>query len=101
MIKSGLAHCCHHDKHYECCYDFNERVKYIKAHKPKEEQALRLKLFALLPMERLPLAWQDAYKALQDAYKARQDTPEGKALHDELFPDCTWDGKTIFPLRKG
>ena len=69
-VISGLAHCQHHDKHWEYCYDLNERIKYIKEKKPKEEQALRLKLFQIVPLDKVPgkdsLEWQ-AYEQAKQA----------------------------------
>ncbi len=161
MSKSGLAHLCHHNVHWEFCYDYDERVKYIKKYKPAEEQELRLKFFQIIPDEMLPgrnsakwdacnkardtynkagdayikaedacnkawdtynkagdacnkawdaciKAWdtyikaRDACNKAWDAYNKAWDTysqthqRELDELHDKLFPDCPWDGKTIF-----
>jgi hypothetical protein len=50
-------------------------------------------------------AYEKAWEALEKAniayYKARDAyyskyANELQILHDEMFPDCTWDGKTIF-----
>jgi tetratricopeptide (TPR) repeat protein len=174
-IISGLAHCCRHDVHYEICWDYQGRVKFIKEYKPEDEQALRLRLFKMFPPDRLSgkaslagkaclearracnEAWKaynkagkacnEAWKAYNEARKAYDEAWEAykeaweacnkawraclearkacdeawkdykeareayneawgaclsryskelDALHDELFPDCTWDGKTIF-----
>ncbi len=148
MQNSGLAHCCHHDIHWEYCFDYQERVKYIKEHKPKNEQELRLKLFFIVPDDKLPgkdspeweaynkawevydkareaynKAWEaydkawEAYDKEREAYnkeweaydKAREAYDkeweayfakykiELDKLHSELFPDCPWNRKTIFP----
>ena len=51
---SGLSHCCHHDRHWEYCYSYSERVAYIKDYKAISEQELRLKLFKIIPDKRLP-----------------------------------------------
>ena len=111
MKKSGLAHCCHHDKHYEYCYDYDKRVRFIKKYKPLDEQELRLKLFQIIPYDRLPgknsaeweayhkageayhKAWE-AYHKAREAYLAKYKCELDK-LHAELFPDCPWDGKAI------
>lgn len=45
--KHGLSRHCHHDVKFEYCFDFDERVEYIKSDKPEEEQPIRLKAFAL------------------------------------------------------
>ncbi len=51
---SGLAFHCHHDTLVELVLDYNDRVDYIKRRKPVEEQELRLRLFKLIPEEKLP-----------------------------------------------
>ena len=122
-IRSGFAFHCHHDTLFEWVWDFEERVRHIKEHKPQKEQGLRLKLFQMIPSERLPQellkawaaydkAWaacakaKAAYDKAKAAYygawadydKAVADcAPQMEALHKELCPDCPWDGKTIFP----
>ena len=102
---SGLAHCCHHSSHWEYCYDFDERVKYIKDNKPQDEQELRLRLFQIIPDEDLPgknsIEWETCVKAQKAYDKAREAylkeySKELNALHDKLFPDCTWNGRSIF-----
>ena len=90
--KSGVAFHCHHDQLVEWCFDYDERVKFIKEHKPPEEQELRLRLFKLIPKDRLP---GKLVKARAAYWKARAAYDWDK-LHKELCPDCTWDGKTIF-----
>src|SRR3990167_10033749 len=42
--KKGLAIHCHHNILVEYCYDYEERVKYIKDYKPKYEPAVSLKV---------------------------------------------------------
>ena len=51
---TGLAFHPHHDTLVEYCYNFVGRVEYIKKTKPLEEQGLRLRLFKMIPVERLP-----------------------------------------------
>ena len=72
-IKQGFSIHCHHDILAEYCYDYDERVAYIKSDKPKNEIETRLKLFKILPKKALketPIAWQEADKARREAYKA-------------------------------
>ena len=121
---SGLSHCCHHDKHYEWCTDYQKRLDYIKTNKPANEQELRLRLFKIIPLDRLPPSLDEAFHSYDEAGKAYNEALEacdeagkaydeagkaydeaGKAcdeavkacepelakLHDELFPDCTWN----------
>ncbi len=106
--KTGFAFHVHHDVLLEYCTDYEERVQYIKGNKPAREQALRLRLFKFIPIDRLPpeldKAWEAYDKAREacdkawEAYdKAREAyMPELIKLHEELCPNCPWDGKTIF-----
>ncbi len=147
MIKSGFAFHVHHDVLIEWCYDYIERVAKIEANKPKNEQELRLHLFKLIPVDKLPpelVKAQDVYDEAQDVYGKAYDVyvkaqdvydqdaydrdaydkardvhnkardarvkardvyvkardacmPDLIELHKELCPDCSWDGKSIFP----
>jgi len=119
MSKSGVTFHCHHDILLEYCYDYDERVSYIKKHKPKDEQELRLRLFKMIPEDRLSQDGlkdyykvaeaynkaQEAYRKAREAYDKAQEAyikKNSKALnelHNELCPDCPWDGKTIFSKR--
>ena len=126
MSKSGVTFHCHHGVLFEYCYDYDERVRYIKKHKPKDEQELRLRLFKMIPEDRLSQdglkaydkareayvkAWEaydkarEAYRKAREAYDKAQEAyikKNSKALnelHNELCPDCPWDGKTIFSKR--
>ena len=125
-IIKGLAFHCHHDILCEYVYDYEERVQFIKTRKLKSEQSLRLRLFKMIPDDRIPgrdsLEWQNWKKAEQNwkkmylinektwqphakaekiCVRAWQDYidkygDEIKQLHKELCPDCPFDGKTIF-----
>ena len=125
-IKSGFAFHVHHDILFEWCSDYDERVEYIKHYKPKKEQRLRLRLFKMIPTERLPSelvkawevydkareayvkAWEaygktgEAYDKALEAYgKAREAYDKDiQKLHKELCPNCPWDGETIFSDRR-
>ena len=132
-MKSGLAFHCHHHILAEYVHNYEERVKYIKENKPAEEQELRLRLFKLIPENRIPgrdspeltayskatttlnkteeackkagvacgktwetyvLAWE-AYLKARGEYDIKYGR-EFDRVHDELCPDCPWDGETIF-----
>jgi len=71
MKKTGFAFHCHHDTLFEYVTDYDERVRYIKEDKPEREQELRLKLFKIIPDDRLPTklvkAWETCVKA-REAY---------------------------------
>ncbi len=127
--KTGFAFHVHHDVLLEYCTDYEERVQYIKGNKPAREQALRLRLFKFIPIDRLPpeldkaweaydkareacdKAWEacnkareacdkawEAYDKAWEAYDKAWEAymPELIKLHEELCPNCPWDGKTIF-----
>ena len=147
MIKSRFAFHVHHDSLVEWCYDYAKRIAFIEANKPAKEQELRLKLFRMIPTDRLPpklisaredcdkalealdKAWEALDKAGEARDKAREDydkarkalnkawealdkargayykiltacMPELIKLHEELCPDCPWDGETIFSEKK-
>lgn len=100
--KSGLAFHCHHGKLVEWVYDLDERVRFIKQDKLKSEQKLRLKLFKLIPMNKLPIDLRRARAAYNKAGAAYDILIEKHEdyfikLHSELCPGCPWDGTTIFP----
>jgi len=114
----------HHEIHLEPLTEpIENRVRYIKEHKPKHEIETRLKNLApVLHPERLPetlIKARDAYNKARIAYneakayhnevwdacvkawaalkKARiAYEPELTALHCEEYPDTTWNGKSIF-----
>ena len=147
MKLSGLAFHVHHNILYEWCWDYDERVSYIKSQKPLSEQSLRLRLFKMIPTERLPpklqkadaewekayAEWEKAYAEREKAYAEREkayaerekaydkrekayaerekayderekayaeNEPEISKLHQELCPDCPFDGHTIFTREK-
>ena len=99
-----------------------KRIKYIKENKLKDEIELRLKLLrpvkGELPKEVVSAgkdckktwedyddkkkAWGDYLKAKRNYLEVLRDYKEEiNALHKEECPDCPWDGRSIFPNRKG
>ena len=76
-MRAGIAFHVHHDRLVEYCYDFDERVKYIKEHKSPDERELRLRLFQLIPKDRLPK------KGLAAFYKARDAFYKGCNAHNK------------------
>ncbi len=92
------------------------RIAYIKEHKPKYEIQLRLSLLKLVQHpEKLPVEWQEACQKReeadqkrQEAYQKRQEADQKRqeayqkykseieALHKIECPDCPWNGHTIF-----
>ena len=102
-LNSGLAIHCHHDILVDYCYDFNERVEYIKK-KPENEVKTRLRLFKLLPKEaekdipseyvKASRAWAEAYKAWDEADKAWDEADKG-AFHKKWCGCKEQDGKKL------
>src|SRR3990167_869439 len=70
--QSGLSIHCHHNTLVEFCYNYKERVDYIKRVKPAHEQKTRLSLFKILPKE----AEKDLPKGYLQAYRARQQADQ-------------------------
>lgn len=123
MKQKGMFWHVYHNKLLEYCYSYDERVNYIKEHKPANERKTRLRL--LKPVKgKLPKAVIEAYTACDKAYavynacykalttryktyitwskaratlcKAIQDNmSEIEALHKVECPDCPWDGEKI------
>ena len=89
---SGLAHCVHHDIHWEYCYNYQKRVEFIKENKPKEEQELRLKLFKLLPNKLVPgrksAEWKACIKAGKSYNKALQSCIMAREAYDKALQSC-------------
>ena len=74
--QSGLAHCCHHDVHWEYCDSYEERINYIIEEKPKCEHQIRLKMFKLIPNSLLPGRRSALWRAYKEAWFARADALE-------------------------
>ena len=118
----------HHDRLVEPLTEpIENRIAFIKANKPRHEQATRLRLLRVVKGE-LPAvyvaAWDKAEAAWAKAEAARdkadaawdkavaardkadaawdkayaENLPAIEALHRaECEPDCPWNGRTIFP----
>ena len=94
-MKKGFAIHCHHDVLVEYCYDYDERVNFIKTQKPEREQETRLRLFKILPEEALkdvPLECQEAYQKCQEAdqkyREAYQKYQEADQKYREAYQKC-------------
>ena len=101
-----LAWCCHHAVELETLTEPAEnRIAYILSCKRKEEQAIRLHNFRPARIN-LPEAIE---KARAEYYKVRAELDKAGAewdkacaelinsnLHDQDWPDNTWNGKDIF-----
>ena len=120
-MKPGLYWHVHHEVLFEYCYNYAERVAYIKSNKPKHEQSLRLKLFqpirgafgdeqacdeghkADAEWHKADAEWHKADDECRRAYDEWRNTftqSEVEALHKAECKSCPWDGRTIFPTEK-
>ena len=123
--RRGLAFHLHHDRLVEYCHDYAGRVDCIKYFKEPSEHALRLRLFKLIPNDKLPEDIAKAIRKCINLHRACERNSWGSAytlpyfrfrdarneverllythsqeihkLHEELCPNCPWDGQTIFP----
>ena len=91
MTKKGFYWHVHHDILLEWCYDYGERVKFIKNYKPKNEIKTRLKLLkpvkGKLPQE-LVEAGQKYEEAQQKYNEAGQKYNEARQKYNEARQKC-------------
>src|SRR3990167_2119823 len=94
---TGLAFHLHHaEKLVEWCEDYEGRVAYIKEYKLPEEHELRLRLFKLIPEDRLPArllsAGEGIVKALEAYDKALEAYNKKWESRDRIWPllDKEW-----------
>jgi len=75
--------------HWEYCYDFDARVKYIKNYKPKDEIEIRLKWFQLVPESEIPgkdsKAWEACVKAWEACVKAWEAYNKANMAYNEAY----------------
>jgi len=111
---------CHHETLLENVYIADSRIRYIAGNKPREEQALRFRLFRPLQdtaaLERIDRLANDRDNRADNRLEKRGRTDEAyvlydrdlnrsetlhtkamEALHAKECPDCPWNGETIFP----
>ena len=97
MIKSGLAFHVHHNILIEFCYDYDERDKVIKRDKPRSERKLRLRLFQLIPLNRLPKKGLRAYlKAWENCIKARETYYKTIEAYNKAWEALDKAGETYY-----
>src|SRR3990167_3114493 len=102
-IISGMAVHVHHDKLFEYCYNYQERVDYIKNNKPKNEIKIRLKRFVMLSKEQaaiLPAQFVKTCQKYDEAWKkcveARQKyKPQLEKIHKKICGCKEWNGKEL------
>jgi hypothetical protein len=93
MPKSGLAIHCHHDKLFEYCYNYDEKVNYIKSDKPKHEIETRLQLFKMLSREAIAELPKRLVKAYADWKKADAEYTKANAEYNKarVKADADWE----------
>ena len=84
----GLAMHCHHETLFEYCYDFQDRVDYIKHNKPKNEIKTRLKLFKLLSPAAIKALPEKLAAALAECDKALAEYAKALAEYDKALAEC-------------
>ena len=87
---------CHHDKLCEWVYDYQERVDYIKAEKPKNEIKTRLRLFKKIK-GKLPKELNEAWKKWSEAWDkwneaGKKCEPQLIELHKKECGCKEWNG---------
>ena len=97
----------HHEQLCEKSHDVNERIDYVKLHKPDNEVAIRLHNMIYLggckAMAKCAVLYADyraKYDALHADYEAKCDALDAEILVyiKSNMPDCAWNGKTlVFP----
>ena len=85
MAKTGFAFHVHHDVLMEFCTNYKERVNYIKEHKPRGEQEIRLRLFQLISPARLPRPLVKAGEAYSKAGEAHSKAYEAYSKACEAY----------------
>ena len=101
-MKTKFAWHVHHDILVEPLTEpIETRRAYIRANKPEQEIATRLRLLKAVK-GRLPAKLVEAMKAYDEARKAYDEALEASMpaiikLHAKECPNCPWDGETIFP----
>lgn len=117
-IKKGFYWHVHHSRLFEWCYNYDERVRFIKNRKPPHEVKQRLKWFK--PIKGVPdkviktkaacdkaetvydkaeAAWNKADIAYDNAIEKHRKAIE--KLHAKECPDCTWNGRElVFKVKK-
>ncbi len=87
-INAGFAFHCHHDVLVEYVHDYDERANFIINHKPSHEQELRLRLFKMIPADKLPSELADAIPVEVATREARNEASKiwGFIMHSQEQP---------------
>ena len=81
---SGVAFHCHHDRLVEFVTNYDERVAYIKQEKPPAERPLRLRLFQMVPPERLSAGLAEA---VNESTRLREESDRLRAEGNRLWEE--------------
>ena len=82
---SGMFWHVHHDKLVELSDDIRERIAYIKADKPQEEQETRLRLFRMIPQDRLHSTLVEARQAHEEVWQAYKEVWQAYEQAEQAF----------------
>ena len=103
MRNQGFSIHCHHDILVEYCYDYRERVDYIKNNKSKNEIKTRLRLFKLLPKKaekEIPVEYRKAdaeyRKADAECQKADAECQKAYAERRKAYAEWPQESKDAF-----
>src|SRR3990167_6045180 len=104
--KIGFAIHCHHDILVERCYNYDERVEYIKKNKLENELKIRLRLFKILPKKSekdIPERYLKAYAEWEKAYaewkKANAEWNKAHAERKKADDEWPQESKDAFHKR--
>ncbi len=88
----GIAFHVHHDVLAEYCSDYQNRVSYVKEAKPAEEVKLRLRLFKLIPLNKIPwsVVKADAERKKADAERKKAYAEREKAYAERKKAYAEW-----------
>ena len=85
---SGIFAFVHHEVLAESSHNINERIAYIKEHKPTNERESRLYHLLYIDIPELAKAYEDWDKACKDWEKAYKDWVKANEDLDKARKDC-------------
>ena len=104
---SGFAAYVHHNRRFEYCWSFEERITVIMHDKPEQEQAIRLHCLAYIALPP-DMPWvAESARLRAESYRLwtegsrlwTEHRDEVDSIVDRLVPDAPWDGhELVFPL---
>lgn len=117
-VKRGFCWHVYHNELISYCYNYDERVRWIKHYKPDIEIATRIRLFQPVKgkLSKTLLLLGKKYHKARASYQKLSSARNGtilnnivkaldasvkknkksiKKLHEKECPDCPWDGRNI------